>query len=194
VAGRFNEVLALWLFCWHRKSEARCPGAKVSGSPVVSGTGITQTVNETHNYYTHPTGDSPRRDKIHERQVESLIFIHTKLEEALFYFQRAAAAGKFAGEASDEELLKRMAENLAVASKEYAKCRLLPSEGLGEETRCILQQHALGQHDSECCSQSDGSRRLSASQAALIDREVVAFHDFSAGFSPLRALARSSAG
>jgi hypothetical protein len=125
--------LQRWLKSSDRTATLTAQGAKVSGSPVASGTGITQTVNETHNYYTQPTGESPRRDKIHERQVESLIFIHTKLEEALFYFQRAAAAGKFAGEASDEELLKRMAETLAAASKEFGKSRLLFSESLGKK-------------------------------------------------------------
>jgi hypothetical protein len=125
-------LLQRWFKSSDRTATLTAQGAKVSGSPVASGTGITQTVNETHNYYTQPPGESPRRDKIHERQVESLIFIHAKLEEALFYFQRAAAAGKFAGEASDEELLKRMAENLAAASKEFGKSRLLFSENLGK--------------------------------------------------------------
>jgi len=125
--------LQRWLKSSDRAATLTAQGAKVSGSPVASGTGITQTVNEIHNYFTQPTGEPPRRDKIHERQVESLIFIHAKLEEALFYFQRAAAAGKFAGEASDEELLKRMSENLAAASQEFGKSRLLFSESLAKK-------------------------------------------------------------
>jgi hypothetical protein len=141
VVGLF---LQRWLKSSDRTATLTAQGAKVSGSPVASGTGITQTVNETHNYYTQSTGESPRKDKIHERQVESLIFIHTKLEEALFYFQRAAAAGKCSGEASDEELLKRMAENLAAASKEYTKCRLLLSEGLGRKLDAFFNKMLSG--------------------------------------------------
>jgi len=105
----------------------------VSGSPVASGTGITQNVNEIHYHSAHPTGESPRSDKIHERQVESLLLIDSKLEEALFYFQRAAAAGKLGGEVSDEELLRRMAESLAAASKEFGKNRMLFSESLAKK-------------------------------------------------------------
>jgi hypothetical protein len=47
--------------------------------------------------------------------------------------QRASAAGKFAGEASDEELLRRMVQNLGAASKEFGKSRLLFSESLGKK-------------------------------------------------------------
>jgi hypothetical protein len=122
--------LQRWLKSSDRTATLTAQGAKVSGSPVASGTGITQNVNEIHYHSAQPTGESPRSDKIHERQVESLLLIHSKLEEALFYFQRAAAAGKFAGEASDEELLRRMAENLGAASKEFGKSRLLFSESL----------------------------------------------------------------
>ena len=37
-----------------------------------------------------------RSSRIHERQVDALLVIHAKLEQALFYLQRAASAGKFA--------------------------------------------------------------------------------------------------
>lgn len=105
----------------------------MSGSPVASGTAITQTVSETHYHYPQSASESPRSDKIHERQVESLLLVDSKLEEALFYFQRAAAAGKLAGEASEEELLKRMGESLGVASTEIGENRLLLSESLGKK-------------------------------------------------------------
>jgi hypothetical protein len=122
-----------WLKSSDRKAIFNAQGAKVSGSPVASGTGITQTISETHYHYAQATSESPRSDKIYDRQVESLLLIHSKLEEALFYFQRASAAGKFAGEASDEELLRRMVENLGAASKEFGKGRLLFSESLGKK-------------------------------------------------------------
>ncbi len=68
-----------------------------------------------------------RSGKIHERQVDALLPIHSKLEEALFYLQRAASAGKFQNEASDKELLARMGSSLAAASQEFSKNRLLVS-------------------------------------------------------------------
>jgi hypothetical protein len=74
-----------------------------------------------------------RSGRIHERQVDALLPIHSKLEEALFYLQRAAGAGKFAGEASDKELLSRMGSSLAVASQEFSKNRLLVSGTLEQK-------------------------------------------------------------
>src|SRR5260370_33973251 len=74
-----------------------------------------------------------RSGRIHERQVDSLLIIHSKVDEALFYLQRAAGAGKFRGEASDEELLNRTARALGAASSEFAKSRLLISESLGQK-------------------------------------------------------------
>ncbi len=74
-----------------------------------------------------------RSGRIHERQVDTLLAIHSKLEEALFYLQRAASAGKFAGEASEKELLERMARSLRTASEESSKNRLLLSESLAQK-------------------------------------------------------------
>jgi hypothetical protein len=74
-----------------------------------------------------------RSGKIHERQVDALLAIHSRLEEALFYLQRATSAGKFGGEASDKELLERMARSLGAASQEFSKSRLLISESLGKK-------------------------------------------------------------
>ncbi|MGA9884886.1 MAG: hypothetical protein WBQ34_14310 [Candidatus Acidiferrales bacterium] len=74
-----------------------------------------------------------RNGRIHERQVDALLSIHSKLEEALFYLERVASAGKFSGEASDKELLERMARSLGDASKEFSNNRLLFSEGLGQK-------------------------------------------------------------
>lgn len=74
-----------------------------------------------------------RSGEIHKRQVEALLVIHFNLNNALFNLQRAAAAGKFSGEASDIELLQRMAQSLGPASEEFAKTRLLFSESLGKK-------------------------------------------------------------
>lgn len=74
-----------------------------------------------------------RGGRIHERQVDALLPIHSKLEEALFYLQRAAGAGKFAGEASDKVLLERMVCSLGEASTEFSKNRLLVSGSLEEK-------------------------------------------------------------
>jgi hypothetical protein len=74
-----------------------------------------------------------RGGRIHEKQVDSLLLIHSKLNDGLFYLQRATGAGKLRGEASDEGLLNRMAQNLADANAEFAKSRLLVSESLGQK-------------------------------------------------------------
>jgi hypothetical protein len=71
--------------------------------------------------------------RIHERQIDALLSIHSKLEEALFYLQRAAGPGRFRGEASDEELLSRMARALGTASEQFSNNRLLISETLGQK-------------------------------------------------------------
>lgn len=65
-----------------------------------------------------------RGSRIHERQVEALLAIHATLEKALFYLQRAASAGKFAGE-SDQDLLRRMAGELGKASEGFSQNKLL---------------------------------------------------------------------
>jgi hypothetical protein len=74
-----------------------------------------------------------RSGKIHERQVDALLTIHSKLEEGLFYLQRASGAGKLQGEASDKELLERMARSLGAASEQFSQGRLLISESLGQK-------------------------------------------------------------
>ena len=81
-----------------------------------------------------------RSGKIHERQVDTLCAIHAKLDEALFYLQRAAGTGKLEGQASDKELLDRMARALGEASTEFAKTRLLISEGLGQRLDAFFQK------------------------------------------------------
>lgn len=74
-----------------------------------------------------------RDSRIHERQIDALLPIHSKFEEALFYLQRAAGAGRYRGEAPDEELLNRMARALGTASEQFSNNRLLISETLGQK-------------------------------------------------------------
>jgi hypothetical protein len=82
---------------------------------------------------------------IHERRVNALLAIHASIEQALFYLQRAASAGKFAGEASDRELLQRMGRSLGAASEDFSKNRLLISESLGERLDEFFNKIVLGQ-------------------------------------------------
>jgi hypothetical protein len=70
-----------------------------------------------------------RGSRIHERQVEALMAIHSKLEGATFYLQRVASPGRLKGE-DDTSLLQRAAEELASASSQYSEKRLLLSETL----------------------------------------------------------------
>ena len=66
-----------------------------------------------------------RNSKIHERQVDALIAIHSDLEHALFYLQRVASAGRFKGEADDQTQLQRMGKELASAAEQFSKNQLL---------------------------------------------------------------------
>ncbi len=68
-----------------------------------------------------------RSSRVHERQVRALLQIHSNLEHALFYLQRAASTGKLEGEAPDLELLRRMAVDLGSASEDFSKNKLLMS-------------------------------------------------------------------
>jgi hypothetical protein len=118
-------------------SDTISPVVVILASLVGSGVGTTiigvlfkkrfDTQLETHKALLQRTG------KIHEKQVDSLLLIHSKLNDGLFYLQRATGAGKLRGEASDEEFLNRMAQNLADANAEFAKSRLLISESLGQK-------------------------------------------------------------
>jgi len=97
-------------------------GAKVTNSPVASGSGISQTVNSPTVSVNlgHPPSE--------ERQANALLAIHSKLEEGLFYLRRAASSGgRYRGEASDQELLRRASLDLAAASTEYSATKLLLS-------------------------------------------------------------------
>ncbi len=70
-----------------------------------------------------------RGSRVHERQVDALLKIHSRLEAALFCVQRAASTIVFEGEDRDE-LLKRAGTELAGASAEYLRKKLLLSEAL----------------------------------------------------------------
>jgi len=81
-----------------------------------------------------------RNGKIHERQVETLLEVHAELNDALFDLQRATAAGKFAGEASDVELLNRAGQAMARAADKFSKNSLLFSEKLAVGLRNFFDQ------------------------------------------------------
>jgi hypothetical protein len=85
-----------------------------------------------------------RSGKIHERQVDALLPIYSKLDEALFYLQRAVSAGKFAGGAPDDVLLDRMTKSLAAASEAFSRNRLLISESLGQKLDEFFDKMFLG--------------------------------------------------
>ncbi len=70
-----------------------------------------------------------RSGLIHARQVDALSVIYSKLEHALFYLLRVTSAGKFEGE-DDDKLLQGMIRELASASEELSKTKLLMSDSL----------------------------------------------------------------
>ena len=74
-----------------------------------------------------------RSSRIHERQVDALLSINSNLEEALFYLQRAASASRLAGEALEEELLRRAGAKLASASDVFSQNKLLMGLGLARK-------------------------------------------------------------
>jgi hypothetical protein len=70
-----------------------------------------------------------RGSRIHERQVDALLAIHTNLEKTLFYLQRAASPARFQGE-STEKLLQGMVKALSQASEDFSQNKLLLSKEL----------------------------------------------------------------
>jgi hypothetical protein len=70
-----------------------------------------------------------RLGHIHERQVTALLAIHSNLDQALFYAQRATSAAKFAGE-TDQKLIEGFVQNLANASKAVTDNSLLFDDAL----------------------------------------------------------------
>ncbi len=71
-----------------------------------------------------------RHSRIHELQVEALGVIHSDLNDALFYLQKIASAGRTRGQVDDTELFKRMGERLAKAAGQFSKSQLLFSQEL----------------------------------------------------------------
>jgi hypothetical protein len=71
-------VVGLFARHWLRSSSERkatlmAQGGKVSGSPVASGTGITQTISETHHHYTQPTGE-PTQSESKKKQMREQLY------------------------------------------------------------------------------------------------------------------------
>jgi hypothetical protein len=69
-------VTGLFIQRWLKSSDQRAglnaQGAKVSGSPVASGTGITQTISETHHHYSQPVGQPPQFESDKKQMQEQL--------------------------------------------------------------------------------------------------------------------------
>jgi hypothetical protein len=65
-----------------------------------------------------------RGGQVHTLQVEALLSIHCKIDQALFFLQRVTSAGRFQGE-DEKVLLQRMAQALGAASEEFSRNRLL---------------------------------------------------------------------
>jgi hypothetical protein len=98
-------------------------GAKVTDSPVASGSGINQMVNSP----TVNLNLGSASEGIHGRQVDALLAINAKLEAALSKLQRATSSARFSGQAPDQELLYRASRDLAEASAEFSQKKLLIS-------------------------------------------------------------------
>src|SRR5262250_1979442 len=69
IAGVFIQR---WLKSSDQKAGLTAKGAKVSGSPVASGTGITQTITETYHHYTQPVGASSQTESEKKQMQEQL--------------------------------------------------------------------------------------------------------------------------
>jgi hypothetical protein len=62
-----------WLKSSERRASLTAQGARVSGSPVASGTGITQTITETHHHnYPQPAGEPFQSDSKNDQMREQL--------------------------------------------------------------------------------------------------------------------------
>lgn len=80
-----------------------------------------------------------RSGKIHERQVDTLLAIHSKMELALFYLQRVTSRGKIKGE-DDQKMTQNMAVELASASKMFSENRLLFTPALEQKLDDFFQK------------------------------------------------------
>lgn len=74
-----------------------------------------------------------RSGRIHEKQVDALSAIHSKLEHAIYHLQRASSSTKFRGEPTEQEHLVEMSKYLTEAKEEFSKNKLLLSESLGRK-------------------------------------------------------------
>lgn len=71
-------IVGLFLQRWlksssEHKSNLTAQGAKVIASPVASGTGITQTISETHHHYTQPAGE-PSQPESKKKQMREQLY------------------------------------------------------------------------------------------------------------------------
>ena len=65
-----------------------------------------------------------RGSRIHERQIDALLAIYSRLERASYFLQRATSSVLLEGE-TRETLLQNLARELASASDEYSNKKLL---------------------------------------------------------------------
>ena len=65
-----------------------------------------------------------RGSRVHDRQIDALLLVYSKLERASFLLQRAASSLVLAGEIK-EQLVKQMVEELSEASQAYSERKLL---------------------------------------------------------------------
>lgn len=62
-----------WLKSSERKASLTAQGARVSSSPVASGSGITQTITETHHHYPPPVGE-PSQSEFKKEQIREQLY------------------------------------------------------------------------------------------------------------------------
>jgi hypothetical protein len=129
VGGAAAVAFLLYLVQRFFKSKSQ-PASQETSSTIAVGSEISQTVNSPT---VHLNLGKSASEEIHQRRVEALLVIQSKLESALFYFQRAASSSKLKGEASDQELLQKMARDLGAASEQYSQNRLLISLALARK-------------------------------------------------------------
>ncbi|MGB8061863.1 MAG: hypothetical protein WCF26_08215 [Candidatus Sulfotelmatobacter sp.] len=130
-----------------------------------------------------------RNSKIHERQVDALLAIHSKLELGLFNLQRAAGPGKVQGEADDKELLRRMAVDLGAASEVFSQNKLLIGPDLTRKLDEFFNTVSAGIHLNMAANPMipDGQTR-----AGFIDKaRATAFKELPSILEAIRAEARA---
>lgn len=135
-----------------------------------------------------------RNSRIHERQVDALLGIHSELEHALFYLQRAASAGRFSGEPDDAELLKRMGKHLSDAAEQFSKNQLLLTPELTKRLHDFFTNVFAAGSDLQFSEMFSGYPIVQAGQlrADLIDKaRTAAYKDIPTMLGAIRTEAKT---